>query len=1719
MNKRRIFDQNQIQLQSYTDEILELINAINQVEAEKNDYRFLYINYKRLLFILAYPYLIFFYCFQILKNQSETLPFGLSFFVLIINLFQYRFLIFSTNSILKPIYQNLETFWLQQIYNEDFIFVDKKFYFSGEEQNAPNIVKYNSFRDPITGEILADNTQFSNVYIPNNLNWFFGNFLNKDLSQTFYTPNKEFKILDLIPLKMESQSQFVINDNYPVTPTLKPIHQPRLKFKKIRKLTNIDYLKKKLMLGAINLKNYPKFYRQFLTNLKVEKKSEKDIENGQIFEFFGQKLIIHSGKIESLEKKKEKNLLNIIELLKANKRKILKITDTKEGRKYEIINVKLKENEAETNLKNLENLSKSLEKTKDFSNLFIIKREFDKSFKYYLWENFFIKSEQYENYFFHDPIELEDYQRQGFYLPESEFLYNIKKKINKYINKYVPSAIREYVEYKIKIPIINYILRLKQKYIESKFHESIKKLSNKYLEIQKNSFQFLLIRIKKFKIYIKKTLLAQKKYKRRKYYSSQNSFDFYRFLEFDTLESAAKASASYSDMEETHYSNFDDLFLKNYDLKIRNTIRRDFGRRKRKRSKQFSKPILRYFKKKKKLEFLKFKIFKYKRFYLFKLLNFIRSCFGVKIYTDFEDIFSRKEDLVFKIRLDETSVKEKYDYGENLFEKFFDQFFEKCDYLITEKIKKRFRKVNRKIFFRIKKDKQRLLLLKNINSKINYDYDESENRQMSGYLLPDLDIEKTALALSKKRALTNINFIKFLDPLLNKTVFVEKLLTRKNVSNLKTQNNGKKRKEYLFANIIFQIHDFNFESLDARKPPFKFFNYTFNKNYKYILDSFEIKDGRSLLFRDKELPFFPFVNQSNFIGHLPFISTLYKKIDHKYKEKKLDSQLHEPDFSETNEEFNLKSTLFFFKIGTLIIFINILRNLYITNNKEIIISTIKFLRYIGILHDLQWLQNELKLNLTKKNLRNFRKVNNKLYNLIGFNFLVFEIAKIILFLRIRRDFIFKFNNILLYILETKKKLLTLQPKAFLLVGPPGTGKTLFVQSIAGESKVPVVIQAGSLLKYPNRKNGASAIHRIFKRARKIAPCILFLDEIDNLGIRRENISSNLTEFYESVELTDAFALVPAYLFDTLKYEKLEEQKINLLKFEEDEKEEIKNRETDEELHESIRKIKLPVNLKALQETQFNLIARREQLRILIQLLIELDGLNILQNIIVLGATNRIEILDPALLRPGRFRDQFYFNLPNYKKRILLLDFYSKTLGLEKKEILSYFSKRTQGLSSADITAIIKFSTFITISIRKRKHSLYSLERGIDFVNSYVLEKNLRNFERLYIILNSHMSTFFKRILPYELLAFKYENFYDSFCKDEFEDFYEDRNTFLSFRDQIIGCQSYVVRNGYYNVGKIFISFFYKDENMLAHINLIDRPQNFRYNFFNNIFQIFDNNLTFRKNLEEIFVDFFSGKAAEILFINLPIIISNKNNLFESNVGFFDQSNIGILEFKKSLILASLMIEKWYMYTKLIGIEKSNSLSEDFNTVHFDESGLLSGRYLSYKMLNNMEIANRIQIDQQKWLFKSFWQKQFFLKYFNFYNLLYLHWFRIYIYKPERTEQNIEWVPPDEYYHYQNLQVTRDSTKWNEFSQINENFIYNDLILKSINNNLIILREFRELIDYFVDYLIRFEIIREYEFYEKIKEFFKNVNNNIADSKILSIQREKYFLEIPRPRFR
>ena len=208
------------------------------------------------------------------------------------------------------------------------------------------------------------------------------------------------------------------------------------------------------------------------------------------------------------------------------------------------------------------------------------------------------------------------------------------------------------------------------------------------------------------------------------------------------------------------------------------------------------------------------------------------------------------------------------------------------------------------------------------------------------------------------------------------------------------------------------------------------------------------------------------------------------------------------------------------------------------------------------------------------------------------------------------------------------------PKGVLLMGPPGTGKTLLARAVAGEANVPFYFISGSDFVELFVGVGASRVRDMFQQAKRNAPCLIFIDEIDAVGRQR---GTGLGGGHDEREQT------------------------------------------------------------------------------LNQLLTEMDGFGANEGIIIIAATNRPDVLDPALLRPGRFDRQVTVNLPDVRGREEILGVHAKNKILADGITLKNLAKRTPGFSGADLENLLNEAALLAVRRNKNEITMSEIDEATDRV--------------------------------------------------------------------------------------------------------------------------------------------------------------------------------------------------------------------------------------------------------------------------------------------------------------------------------------------------------------------------------------------------------------------
>lgn len=946
------------------------------------------------------------------------------------------------------------------------------------------------------------------------------------------------------------------------------------------------------------------------------------------------------------------------------------------------------------------------------------------------------------------------------------------------------------------------------------------------------------------------------------------------------------------------------------------------------------------------------------------------------------------------------------------------------------------------IYYKMIKDKISYLDILNLinNKEISFFNESVKPRQLSGYWFPDIKKDKKFIFPRNAPSIICPNL-----PSRYQTFFLDSFLQivrkQKHLLNTKGTDNFDK----LRSNILY---------LQLQNPLFKLKE---NKNYKHYKKQLTAYKNTYTRFKKRE-------RNPNSFETVP--TTLGFK---NYQ------------FYETREPIKIYSWLIITQIGVGVLGFKLFQYIYQEYGKEIVLSIINLISLVGILPDAEWLIDELNLNIYRKNFRAVRRVKRSFSQVAGITPLMVHFSEVLWQLRSKNTKGARIFNILTDA-PNRYRSFILQPA--LLIGAPGTGKTLLVQALAGEAGVPVLLQSGSVLKdFRQRGKGARSIQSLFRRARQITPCIVFIDEVDGVGVRREGLSLSPMGDQDIIDSMNEAGTIPVSFEDLENFKPKTELK-DLLEEEENlELDEVLN--FGETLTDATQKNLL--RIKVLQEEQIEQNSRTEQLSILTQLLIELDGLAPLNDIMVLGATNRPHILDPALLRPGRFYKIIKLKLPDQRKRIQILKLYISRMKKQSSVPWYYFSQRMEGLSAADIAAIVNESALISISNNKA-HTLKSLEIGFERVTSYSLNKNIANYKRKLYSAHLHLRSrwfvnkfFNKKYQSIKKIKFPYQN-QNFLNKSKISDFL--------YSTQYRGI-------AYYQAGKSITEIILPRHPSSVYFALQERAKNFRYISMHGLILSLIDNLKLRVELEERLVGLLSGKASEFLSGYAAVAFHLKNIL---NRPAFNTSSMGGEDVQSATLLSFLMVEKWYLYAKRTCAQAYHPLVNNFNPYDFYQEDINLFKAIFEDIDSEMDVQNRLisVLNSQKWSFRTWWQKQV-ADEEGFFEKRIMEWYRIYVVEPEEDERNIEWVPPDDYYTGLNIRLAYSLIYWHHFLKLVYDHLYHSLLINSFNVSYSLLNKNRELLDYLVDFVLRYEKVRNHQIKILITPFFdkKKPPNNIS----------------------
>lgn len=749
------------------------------------------------------------------------------------------------------------------------------------------------------------------------------------------------------------------------------------------------------------------------------------------------------------------------------------------------------------------------------------------------------------------------------------------------------------------------------------------------------------------------------------------------------------------------------------------------------------------------------------------------------------------------------------------------------------------------------------------------------------------------------------------------------------------QNEKEFLKKFTNKNIYFYEPEFVQSSMSAELVRKAFFNFSYNKKSSYY-------EFKKMLFNNSE----------------QFLQT------------------------DTWEPINKNSWLFISQYLFALFIFYILKQFLQEYGRELISYLIDLISSLGIV-DESFKDEFAPTNNSNFGYRVIKTTKKSFRDIAGIEHIFCELSEIVWFLR-NSGRSFKIGNML--------------PKGILLVGLPGTGKTLLVKAIAGEAQVPVLVQSTSALN-SFEGLGAQRLQNLFEKAKKLAPCIIFFDEIDSIGEKRTNILENsigsiFNNFSE--KKTNVNSGIPFSKKLSLPLEK--NQKLENLEEQKD------------------------------QNPQQN----QETLSLLMQLLIELDGLKAKKHVVVIGATNRPESLDPALTRPGRFDKIFKLHFPGKTKRLEICKIYGTNLGMDPNIFWGSIANQTLGLSGADLAAIMNQSSIQAI-LNNSCHTMSTIEYGI--------EKVINSSSEIYSKLsNSNFSL----------------NKNDPFA---------------------------ISRLAYYQCGRSILETATIANNIPPFsfgCSLIQKTKNTRYS---KLKSEQDFKLCRRIELENKIVTLHGGKASEILFL-----VNSVYGFKKSKLDLW-QSDLGSDDLKNATSLAYLMVDKWYFYSKNLVVPNLFNLAPNRNMFEILDPTILDffSNFVYEIEIDSIEKQQSKYRSFQQWSIKPWWQIQV-TKENDYFDSSSANWYRIYMYDPEENESNEEWAPPDQYYHNNQTYLLSRTIPFDDIARNNRDLMYQSILQKSFNNAFEMLNLNREFLDFFVQSVIEKEILREDDI-TKLGKFF------------------------------
>ena len=700
----------------------------------------------------------------------------------------------------------------------------------------------------------------------------------------------------------------------------------------------------------------------------------------------------------------------------------------------------------------------------------------------------------------------------------------------------------------------------------------------------------------------------------------------------------------------------------------------------------------------------------------------------------------------------------------------------------------------------------------------------------------------------------------------------------------------------------------------------------------------------------------------------------------------------------TWEPLSVDSWLLVSQMGFATLVFSIVKETSANYGRELLGYLLDLVKLLGFVDDNIKKEIEILIGNREKGFRIIPRTPKNFENIAGIKPLLPKVVEIVWYLRNGgRDFGMTANI----------------PRGVLLSGPPGTGKTLLVQAIAGEAEVPVLATTGSSLVAPG-ESGAVKLELLFEEARRMAPCIVFIDEIDSIAEKREGMVQRSISRVKTSTAPEEFPLDPRERRQPLGH--------TIDKYPMDEDEEILR-------HENM-----------LQQVYSRQTLRREKLRMLLQLLVELDGMQKRHGVIVFAATNRPEVLDTALFRPGRIDRTIKLGLPDEEKRREILELYGKKLGFESSIPWDYILKRTGSYSAADLAGIMNQSSLRAILLRCQ-HSVITIEEGIDRITSVV----------------------------------------------------EDRPGGTKTPE----LETY--RLAYYQAGKVLVSMLLEHHPPMVVAHLWPRRTNVRAVRIGEHIQRYILARSRRVEMEHRLIGSYAGKAAEILFLQHSPDPSgfylNLSDLGHNDLAFA-QKLIFLMVEKWHLYSGTPLT---YEYNEILEGRYSQEYKRKrekillFKKFLRDLDEAPTEKKWAQKRPGGEKFKKpgtfELQIPQEKLFTTPWWQKEV-SEQLQFNLPTFSQWYRLYLPIKQEIVTNLLWIPPDQHFQQKSrLAPLRNSRiRWNQLPSIHREYQVHSLMLDCYNEALQLLDQNRELLDKLAYELIQREILRLPEIQSICSEF-------------------------------